>query len=55
VLCVVAFFIFYIKKNEQAGSEPDCESENIDKGKNFIAPQVADSECKIIAEHNILV
>jgi hypothetical protein len=49
---VKAFFIKNKKHNNNAGSDADSQSKNINGGKSFVFPQVSEGDLEIILKHN---
>src|SRR6185312_1962946 len=52
---VVAEFMDHKKQDKQTGGNANGQSKNIDGREGFIAPEIAETELKIISEHGLLL
>jgi predicted nucleotide-binding protein (sugar kinase/HSP70/actin superfamily) len=49
---IKAHFVFYIKQNEHSTGEANGKSYNIDKGINFVIPEIAKRNFDIVSDHS---
>jgi hypothetical protein len=51
VKTVITQLVLHPKQNQDAASQANGQTENINEGKGFVAKQVSESDLEVIAQH----